>query len=132
MKPDVTRAAGFLANMLREDIVPELTGFRAGNVSMTAAMLDMIAEEWDRAAARLVAENADFAALLGNDAVKDATPDLRISALTARNEDLRTRLIALHADVETRDDPQAKDTETTIWAALRRSVEARRIASANF
>lgn len=128
MKPSVPEAATFLAKMLRSDVLPELTGFRAGNVGMAAAMLDMIAEEWDRTAARLVAENAEFRALLG-DAPLTALPDLRISALEADNDMLRRRLIERHAALEAERDTAG---DAAIWDALRRSVENRRLAAANF
>ena len=135
MKPPIPAAVANLAALLRDDIAPNLTGFRASNAAMSAAMLDMVAEEWDRAAARLVAENATLRALLmrggatgglGNDS------DLRISALEAGNENLRARLTELHAAVEERSDAEARSLESALWDALRISVESRRIASANF
>lgn len=135
MKPAVAKAVASFAGLLRDDIAPELTGFRAGNAGMMAAMFDMVAEEWDRAAARLVAENAAFRALLVRGGVAGDLGDdndLRVSALEVCNETLREKLIALHAAVETRDDAEAKSLEAAIWDALRASVENRRIASANF
>ncbi|MFD2579181.1 hypothetical protein ACFSTD_12505 [Novosphingobium colocasiae] len=56
MKPDVSIAVAELANRLRTDLLAELTGFRASVAAMGAAMLDMVADEWDGAAARLVRE----------------------------------------------------------------------------
>lgn len=135
MKPSVSAAVANLAAMLRDDIAPNLTGFRAGNAGMAAAMFDMVAEEWDRAAARLVAENAAFRALLvrgGERGDLGDDSDLRVSALEACNEMLRTRLTDLHADVETRSDAESQALDAAIWDALRASVEARRISSANF
>lgn len=131
MKPAIADVTKFLGEILRTQTVPELTGFHANDVAMAAAMIDMVAEAWDGAAARLVAENADFAAVLG-DAAGDNPGDLRISALMARNDALRTRLIALQADAESRTDAAARDLQARIWAALRRSVAARRVASASF
>lgn len=135
MKPSVSAAVANLAGLLRDDIAPALTGFRANNAAMMAAMFDMVAEEWDRAAARLVAENASFRAVLargGVAGVPDDDGDLRVSALEAANEDLRARLTELHAAVELREDEEARALDTAIWDALRASVEGRRIASANF
>lgn len=135
MKPAVAKAVANFAGLLRDDIAPELTGFRAGNAGMMAAMFDMVAEEWDRAAARLVAENAAFRALLVRGGVAGDLgddSDLRVSALEAGNELLRAKLTELHAAVEERDDAEAKALEAAIWDALRASVENRRIASANF
>lgn len=141
MKPAIPAATRFLADMMRNDIVPQLAGFRAGNVGMSAAMLDMIAEEWDVAAARLVTENREMHALLERVAsyLGETVPlppidpeQLRVSALTETNEKLRARLIALHASIEEDDSGIASTLEAEIWALLRRSVESRRISSANF
>jgi len=135
MKPSVPAAVANLAALLRDDIAPALTGFRAGNAGMAAAMFDMVAEEWDRAAARLVAENAALRAVLTRGGIEHAPgpdADLRVSALEAANEALRERLITLHAAVEQRDDADARSLENAIWDVLRASVENRRIASANF
>ena len=135
MKPSIPAAVANLAALLRDDIAPNLTGFRAGNAGMMAAMFDMVAEEWDRAAARLVAENGAFRALLvlggvAGDLGDDA--DLRVSALEATNERLRGLLTDLHAAVELRSDDESRALDAAIWEALRVSVESRRIASANF
>lgn len=143
MKPNVPIAAAELAHRLRTDLMSELTGFRANVAGMGAAMLDMIAEQWDGAAARLVAENRATGALLhqgaalyDDTALAEASSgnddDLRVSRLTLENERLRTALIALHARVEIDPSPQARLLEDAIWAELRRSVLERQISSANF
>ncbi len=135
MKPSIPAAVANLAALLRDDIAPNLTGFRAGNAGMMAAMFDMVAEEWDRAAARLVAENATLRSLLVRGGVTGDLgddSDLRVSALEAGNETLRALVTELHAAVEERGDAEAKTLENAIWEALRISVESRRIASANF
>lgn len=135
MKPSIPAAVANLAALLRDDIAPNLTGFRAGNAGMMAAMFDMVAEEWDRAAARLVAENATLRSLLVRGGVTGDLgddSDLRVSALEAGNETLRALVTELHAAVEERGDAEAQSLEDAIWDALRISVESRRIASANF
>lgn len=135
MKPSIPVAARDLAARLRAEIVPELTGFRANNVAMGSAMIDMIAEEFDRAAARLFEENDAVRALLQRGGVAIAArakPDLRVSALEAENDRLRAALIDLQAALEIRDDDEARALDADIWRELARSVERRRIASANF
>lgn len=140
MRPFVPVAIADVAERLRSDIVPQLSGFRANNVAMSAAMLDMIGQEWDRAASRLVEENAAVRELLARGAVltgdnppgDDRDPDLRISSLEAANDRLRQSLLALHQVVEERADDDARELDRAIWDELRRSVERRRIASANF
>ncbi len=131
MTPNPPELARELARRLRDEIVPELTGFRAGNVGMTAAILDMLGEQWDGAAARLVEENDAVRALLDRGGAPAARPreSLRISALEAENAALRAALIDLHTAAEMRSDGALVDA---IWAELARSVERRRIASANF
>ena len=64
-----------------------------------------VAQEWDRAAARLIAENAALRALLARGGVADVPADdgdLRVSALEAAAEALRFKLIDLHIAVEQR------------------------------
>ncbi|MCB2050291.1 MAG: hypothetical protein KDE63_02570 [Novosphingobium sp.] len=140
MKPAIPDATQFLATVLRDDIMPQLTGFRAGNVGMAAAMLDMVAEQWDGAAARLHAENKVLRALVARCAIHfgqtpPLTPDeedLRISSLTRENEVLKTHLIDLHAAIEADDSAVAGALNSEIWDFLRSSVESQRISSANF
>lgn len=143
MKPTVPHVAGELARRLRSEILPELTGFRANVAAMGAELIDMIAQQWDGAAATLVTENRALRDLLARGGALLADPalsaagqgtdeDLRISALTAENDRLRTALIPLHARIEDTPGDAARALEDAIWAVLRDGVIARRIASANF
>ena len=139
MKPDVSLAVGELAHRLRTDLLAELTGFQANVAAVGSAMLDMVAQEWDGAAARLVRENTAFRRLIGQGADLHGGPptgggdaDLRVSALTAENDRLRGLITDLMAQLE--DDPSepAQILLADIWAALTQTVADRRIASANF
>lgn len=141
MKPSIPAAASDFAARLRSEIVPELTGFRANTVAMGSAMIDMIAEEFDRAAARLFEENGAVRALLQRGAAlvdgvaapdTPTKPDLRVSVLQAENDLLRSALIDLQTALETRNDGDARALDDDIWHELAQSVERRRIASANF
>lgn len=143
MRPAVAPVAAFLATRMSQEIAPKLEGFSAGNAGMIGAMLQMMSEEWDRAASRLVQENAAVRALLqragtvlgdasfGTAAVGDDL-DLRISSLDAANDRLRRALTAVHARVEDHDGADARALEAAIWDELRASVARRRISSANF
>jgi len=143
MRPAVAPVAAFLATRMSQEIAPKLEGFSAGNAGMIGAMLQMMSEEWDRAASRLVVENAAVRTLLqragevlgdasfGAAAVGDDL-DLRISSLDAANDRLRRVLTAAHARVEERDGVDARALEAAIWDELRASVARRRISSANF
>jgi len=130
-----------VARKLRETILPDLKGFQANMVGMTAAMLDMTAEAWDGAADRLVRENAALATLLGQgstltgdpafrDAAKEEAQDLKISTLERINDQRRRALIALQARIET--DQSAQALNSAIWDELRASTERRRVTLANF
>lgn len=141
MKPDIPAVLEDVARKLRETILPDLKGFQANMVGMTAAMLDMTAEAWDGAADRLVQENAALATLLGQgstltgdpafrDAAKEEAQDLKISTLERINDQRRRALIALQARIET--DQSAQALNTAIWDELRASTERRRVTLANF
>ena len=143
MKPDIPLVLEDLARKLRETILPDLTGFQANMVGMTAAMLDMAAEAWDRAADRLVRENSVVAALLGQGsdltgdptyraAAEEEPDDLKISTLERVNETRRRALIALQAAIETDNSYEAQALDAAIWEELRASTERRRVALANF
>jgi hypothetical protein len=133
VRPSVPDAARQLAEVLRSNVVPALSGFQAGNVGMTAQMLDMIAERWDNAVALLHEENTAIQRLLqvGGRTVS-LGQNLRVSALEADNATLRAELITLHTEVEQREGAEARGLEAEIWAELTRSVERRRVGSANF
>lgn len=141
MKPDIPAVLEDVARKLRETILPDLKGFQANMVGMTAAMLDMTAEAWNGAADRLVQENAALATLLAQgsaltgdpafrDAAKEEAEDLKISTLERINDQRRRALIALQARIET--DQSAQALNTAIWDELRASTERRRVTLANF
>jgi hypothetical protein len=141
VKPDVPVALQKLSMTLLVEIAPQIgVEYLQRNSAISAIMLQMAAEEFDRAAARLVEENGAVRALFGNASpgVTDGAlrerlerasgggdPDLRISALSRTNQDLRALLIELHTHVEERSDAVAKRIEEAIWAELRRSTERR-------
>jgi len=143
MKPPVAPVAAFLATRMSEEIAPKLEGFSAGNAGMIGAMLKMMSEEWDRAASRLVEENAATRVILrrAGELLGDASlgaaaggddRDLRISSLEASNDRLRRALTEAHARVEERAGAEARTLEAAIWDELRASVARRRFSSANF
>lgn len=147
MKPDVTLVLRDHSTRLAEKIVPKLAGFDANGVAMISAMLIMVAEEFDRAAARRVEENAAIREifrwgaemvadpLLAEELVRLASgmdEALHIPALDAANEGLRSALIRLHEHVETLEGAEARSLDEAIWAELRHSVERRAISLANF
>ncbi|MGE4304832.1 MAG: hypothetical protein AB7E24_12490 [Novosphingobium sp.] len=141
MKPDIPLVLDDLARKLRESILPDLTGFQANMIGMTAAMLDMVAESWDEAADRLARENSALAALLAQGsaatgdpdyaaAAREEAEDLKISTLERINDRRRRALIKLHTRIE--GDDSATALNTAIWDELRASTERRRVGLANF
>jgi len=92
---------------------------RASDLGITALLLAIAAEVWDGAAAKLVEENRALRALL---AEAGADADLRLSALKAENDRLRTRLIEAHQAAEQAGDAARQDA---IWAELVHSTERR-------
>lgn len=148
MKPEVPLALQKLAGSLLLEVAPAVgADYLQRNTGVSAIMLQMAAEEWERAAARRVEENEALRALFRDSArvVADAQlgrrlteaagtrdPDLRVSTLEAGNAALRALLVELHAHVEGLDGAAARRVEDAIWAELRRSTERRALALAPF
>lgn len=149
MKPDVPLALQKLAGSLLTEVAPAVgVDYLQRNTGVSAIMLQLASEEWERAAARRVEENAALRAIfrdaagvavgptlrarLAAAAAAGGDADLRISALDAANASLRALLIELHAEVETLDGPAARRLEDAIWAELRRSTERRALSLAPF
>lgn len=124
MTPNVPSVLAELAAVALRSAAPDLPPpERASNLGLTAMLLQLAAEVWDGAAARLVEENRALRALLG---VEGADEDLRISALKAGNDGLRAKLIAAQVEAE-----QAGDVarQEAIWAELVASTERRKIST---
>lgn len=146
MKPDPPMVLRGIAQTLATRVMPELrTPFAFQTVGLTGGILNMVAQEYDRAAARLVEENNVLRRLF-SDAVKvvedgglrtrlrdaaDETPerDYRISTLQAENDRLRALLIELHAAVEGQKGESARAMEGRIWAELLESTRRRHLQS---
>ena len=125
MNPPVPAVLAELAGLMIRNAAPGVVpAERASDLGLTAALLGVAAEMWDRQAAILVDENRAARALLGETG-EDA--DLRLSALQAENDRLRTALIAAHAAAEAAGDSAR---EAAIWAELAASTERRRISTA--
>jgi hypothetical protein len=148
VKPDVGKLLETLAGKLIFEIAPSVQpAYRQQSVGLTAILLGMVREEWDRAAARRVEENAALRALFANAAPQVADAELRrrleaagksaeasylVSALEKNNDELRALLIDLHAHVESQSAPWAKALDDEIWRELAQSTERRRFALAPF
>lgn len=130
MTPTVPIVLNGLARTLLMDLAPQLSAAYAGQtLQLSAALAMMLAQEFDRAAARLVEENGAIEAILAGagEPVPAGERSLLVSALQARNRELRQALTALHARVEARDDPAARAIEARIWAELVESTRRRQL-----
>ena len=108
----------------------------------------MVREEWDRAAARRVEENAALRALFarrggvvadtGSASAGSTQPrragdaSLLCRELERANDALRALLIELHAHVEEQRGPGARALDDAIWRELVASTERRRLSLAPF
>lgn len=146
MKPDPPMVLRGIGQALATRVLPELrTPYGFQTVGLAAGILNMVAQEYDRAAARLVEEN-DVLRQLFSDAVEivedrdlrvrlrqaaDETPmrDYRVSTLQAENDDLRRLLIELHAAVERQASEAARELNQRIWDELLESTRRRHLQS---
>jgi hypothetical protein len=147
MIPDVPTVLGGIARSLMLDIgVDGKTPYQAQTIQLLSALLMMIQQEFDRAAARLVEENdalvalfRDAESIVGDAPLREAlrtavaTPPttLLVSALRERNGTLRSLLIRLHTHVEDLHDAAAHALEERIWAELAASTQRRQLDLAN-
>ncbi|GAB4328769.1 MAG: hypothetical protein Kow0010_12820 [Dehalococcoidia bacterium] len=146
MKPDPPMVLRGIGQTLATRVLPELrTPFGFQTVGLAAGILNMVAQEYDRAAARLVEEN-DVLRQLFSDAVEvvedsnlrarlrgaaDESParDYRVSTLQAENDALRALLIELHAAVERQTGGTARELNERIWDELLESTRRRHVQS---
>jgi len=127
MTPSVPSALIELAGQLArqaDGAVPEAE--RGPQLRMTAGLLAMAAERWDRAGDDLITENRAIAWLLG-DAADEGS--YRLSALAAENARLRARLIEAHVAAEAAGDQARQDA---IWAELIAGAERRNLSNSPF
>lgn len=125
MNPPVPAVLAELAGLMIRSAMPGVAeAERASDLGLSAALLGLAAEMWDRQAQILVDENRAVRALLGETG-EDA--DLRLSALHAENDRLRAALIEAHAAAEAAGDAAR---EAAIWVELVASTERRRLSTA--
>jgi hypothetical protein len=148
MKPDVEVTLQLIAASLLTEIAPKISDdYTMRNSALAAMLLQIAAEEWDRAAARRVEENRAMRRLFAEAAPEIDDADLRarleaasgeederlrISDLNRSNDRLRALLIELHAHLEEIDSDTARRIEAAIWQELRVSTERRAVSVAPF
>ncbi len=148
MKPDGDQLLRVLGATLMGEIAPQVDGdYPQRSLMMSGMLLAAAAEEWDRAAARRVEENAALRALFAEaaphvadaglrsrleDAAGAGETGLQVAELEAANAELRALLIELHAHVEALETPEARRVEAAIWRELRASTERRKLSISPF
>ena len=147
MTPSVPAVLNGIVQSMVMELAPEVkSAYGTQTVQLGSALLMMIAQEFDRAAARLVEEDRALIALFREaqsvitdkelwqeiDATSHAWDgSLLVSSLRERNKALRAALIRLHAHVETLDDPAARKLDQRLWEELAESVRRRQLDLAN-
>ena len=125
MTPQVPAVLMELSGLLMRNAQPGVPeAERASELGISAMLLAVTAEIWDRQAHILVEENQAIRAILGQ---PGADADLRLSVLQPENNRLRAALIDAHAAAEAAGDA-AK--QAAIWTELAASTERRKLTSA--
>lgn len=144
MRPDPPRVLFAMAATLGGQVMPEVnTAFGQQSTGLAATLSALLAQEFDRAASRLVEENRAVAAILADaiplvgdaklaDGISAAisqppTTDFRVSALQARNDELRRLLIDVHRLVEAAAGTAAAQMNGRIWGELQESTRRRHL-----
>lgn len=142
MRPDPPKVLMGIAVALMADVAPGIsTPFALQSLGIAAGLLGMAAEEFDRAAARLVEEDralhalferaapvvtsSALAARLREAVARPVGSDLRVSALQRHNDARRALLVDLHAAIEEQSGDAARVIEDAIWEELRESTRRR-------
>ena len=146
MTPEVSKVLNALVGALAMGVMQEVqTPFGQQTVGLGAALLFVLSQEYDGAAARLVEENAATLELLSRARVivadvalqdritalesRTFAADLHVRALQGENDDLRAALVDVHAAVETLPGDEAASLNEAIWAELRASARRRHTES---
>jgi hypothetical protein len=148
MKPEIPKLLEIVAGTLLFDVAPNVSpSYRQSSVGVTAMLLGMVREEWDRAAARRIEENEALRELFRDAVTAVSDTDLRrrleeaaassegsllVSELERGNDGLRALLIELHAHVEQQSGARARALEDAIWRELCASTERRKFSLAPF
>ena len=144
MKPSAPQVLADLAGLSIRNAAPDVApAARAGQLGLSALLLGLAAEMWDGAADILVRENAALRDLLADGAALSADgarrrwlselsggrdESLRVSDLERANAELKVALIALHAELERRDDAPARELEARLWRELAAATERRKLS----
>lgn len=147
MTPSPPAVLADLAALMARNAAPDVPpAERAGALGLSAMVLGVAAELFDRQAHILVEENRAVRTLLARGAELLPNPgdgarlnhlaqttdvDFRVSALQAANAELRRALIELQCALEGDPRPGARVIEAAIWDELRAATERRKLAASS-
>ncbi len=102
MIPKGAEGIAHIATRIMADLIPKTTdSYTIADLAMTASLIDMIGQDYDRAADVLVGDDADMRPILrdGLDHVVEGVLKQRIvAALASRPASLRVQDLSAHAD----------------------------------
>jgi hypothetical protein len=146
MRPDPPIVLRGIAAALVREVAPEVSSaFGMGTIGNSVGLLTFVAQEFDRAAARLVAENKAivslfrdaldgelvqdrvFAARMEDATCRDLVADLHVPALQRLNDELRAILVDLHAAIDSEPSDRAAALSERIWDELKESTRRRHL-----
>jgi len=134
MRPSCDIILQTVANSLMNEHMPAATTEKAqADFGLSAVLIGVVSEEFERAAARRIEENDELRRLFSEslavvedeglkeqlrDSAGEGDGDYRVSALDKANGDLLGLLIELHGHVEGLEGKGARRTEEAIWQVL--------------
>lgn len=144
MRPNCDYILNTSAMLLATKFMPQIkTEIGQKELGLTALLLGVVSEEFDRAASRRIEENRGLRKLFSEaipvvedlslkDRLKEAAglveEDFRISALDKLNSDLLSIFIDLHSHIETLEGEDARRIEEAIWEELAAYTKRRELA----
>ena len=145
MRPEADHILKTVAMTLGMKYLPMLdTEHAQSNMGLTAMMLGMVAEEFDRAAHRRIEENRELRKIFSaavtvvtdedlkkrlQAASENKTNDYTVKTLDKLNCELLEVLIDLHAHVEELEGEDARKINDAIWDEMEKAVKRREFTS---
>jgi hypothetical protein len=145
MRPDPAIVLGAIAGAVAQQVPEAPTPFGQQTLGIAAGLSMMLAQDIDRAPARLVDEYRATAAILRDaapvigdaalsaridDALsRDILADLQVSALQAADDAIRALLVEVHARIEATPGNTAADINERIWHELQESTRRRHLVT---
>ena len=141
MIPKGSTGIAHIAGRIVQDLMPRAGDlYMATDLAYLSLLLGLVAQDYDRAADVMVAEERDILAILRNAnahlsdeglrkriaAALDERPEsLRVAELTACSDTLLRLLIEVHATVETDSAAWARQLDSEIWRFLEKHAALR-------